>query len=132
MKDGTTRPVYKPEHAVDLDTGVVVAAELHLADEGYTTTLAGTLRSAEAKLASVDAAPSVDQPSECIADKGYHSCEQLKSLKGGAPKTRIAEPERKGLCRWHGDGAERRAGGHRLFRQDGAAVASLQNDGRAV
>ena len=28
MKDGTTHLAYKPEHAVDLDTGVVVAAEL--------------------------------------------------------------------------------------------------------
>ena len=29
MKDGTTHLAYKPEHAVDLDTGAVVAAELH-------------------------------------------------------------------------------------------------------
>ena len=28
MKDGTTHLAYKPEHAVDLDTGAVVAAEL--------------------------------------------------------------------------------------------------------
>ena len=34
MKDGTTHLAYKPEHAVDLDTGAVVAAELHPADEG--------------------------------------------------------------------------------------------------
>jgi hypothetical protein len=27
MKDGTTHLAYKPEHAVDLDTGAVVAAE---------------------------------------------------------------------------------------------------------
>jgi hypothetical protein len=26
MKDGSTRLAYKPEHAVDLDTGVIVAA----------------------------------------------------------------------------------------------------------
>ena len=39
MKDGTTHLAYKPEHAVDLDTGAVVAAELHPADEGDTTTL---------------------------------------------------------------------------------------------
>lgn len=30
--------IYKPEHAVDLDTGVVVAAPIHPADEGGTTT----------------------------------------------------------------------------------------------
>ena len=43
MKDGTTHLAYKPEHAVDLDTGAVVAAELHPADEGDTTTLEKTL-----------------------------------------------------------------------------------------
>ena len=43
MKDGTTHLAYKPEHAVDLDTGAVVAAELHPADEGDTTTLSKTL-----------------------------------------------------------------------------------------
>ena len=29
MKDGTTHLAYKPEHAVDLDTGAVMAAEMH-------------------------------------------------------------------------------------------------------
>src|SRR3954452_24297764 len=48
MKDGTTRLAYQPEHAVDLDTGAIVAAEIHAADEGDTTTLSGTLAVAEA------------------------------------------------------------------------------------
>ena len=51
MKDGTTHLAYKPEHAVDLDTGAVVAAEIHPADEGDTTTLSGTLEAAAANLA---------------------------------------------------------------------------------
>src|SRR6187455_1447401 len=50
MKDGTTHLAYKPEHAVDLDTGAVVAAEVHAADEGDTRTLAATLEQAEAML----------------------------------------------------------------------------------
>src|SRR6266446_7997944 len=29
LKDGRTHLAYKPEHAVDLDTGIVVAAALH-------------------------------------------------------------------------------------------------------
>src|SRR4051812_1460883 len=33
MKDGTTHLAYKPEHAVDLDTGVIVAARIHPADQ---------------------------------------------------------------------------------------------------
>ena len=39
MKDGTTHLAYKPEHAVDLDTGVVVAAPIHPADQSDTKTL---------------------------------------------------------------------------------------------
>ena len=50
MKDGTTHLAYKPEHAVDLDTGAVVAAELHPADEGDTTTLPKTLETAKENL----------------------------------------------------------------------------------
>jgi transposase len=41
MKDGRTHLAYKPEHAMDLDTGAVVAAELHPADQGDTTTMPG-------------------------------------------------------------------------------------------
>lgn len=40
MKDGATHLAYKPEHAVDLDTSVIVAARIHPADQGDTRTLA--------------------------------------------------------------------------------------------
>src|SRR5271157_3660799 len=53
MKDGTTHLAYKPEHAVDLDTGVVVAAPIHSADEGDTTTLSPTLEVAARNLGEV-------------------------------------------------------------------------------
>ena len=43
MKDGSTHLAYKPEHAVDLDMGIIVAAPIHAADEGDTTTLGPTL-----------------------------------------------------------------------------------------
>src|SRR6059058_4895454 len=55
MKDGTTHLAYKPEHAVDLDTGAVVAAEVHPADEGDTTTITGTLDAARRNLTRVGA-----------------------------------------------------------------------------
>src|SRR5204862_3342903 len=57
LKDGRTHLAYKPEHAVDLDTGVIVAAALHPADNGDTTTIAGTLASAEKNLAQISAVP---------------------------------------------------------------------------
>ncbi len=110
MKDGTTHLAYKPEHAVDLDTGVVVAAPIHPADEGDTTTLSPTLDAAARNLDAVGLAPSEDAPCVVVADKGYHAREQLKALEDGVWKTRIAEPEpARGYLRWHGDEAARKA-----------------------
>src|SRR3954468_24996337 len=84
MKDGTTHLAYKPEHAVDLDTGAGVAAEVQAADEGDTTTITGTLDAAGRNLTRVGAPPSSDDPAECVADKGYHSRAVLTDLDGGA------------------------------------------------
>ncbi len=109
MKDGTTHLAYKPEHAVDLDTGAVVAAELHPADEGDTTTLFKTLAAAEANLEAVAAAPTPESPAECVTDKGYFSRAVLKALDDSPWKTRIAEPRQKGFSRWRDDQAARRA-----------------------
>src|SRR5947209_20187901 len=83
LKDGRTRLAYKPEHAVDLDTGAIVAAEVHPADRGDTATLPGTLEAAEANLAAVGAGPTAEDPAELIADKGYHSRGGLKDLDAG-------------------------------------------------
>jgi transposase len=109
LKDGRTHLAYKPEHAVDLDTGIIVAAALHPANNGDTTTIAGTLVAAEKNLAQINAAPTSDKPSELVTDKGYHSRALLKDLDGGAWKTRIAEPTQPGFSRWHGDNKARAA-----------------------
>jgi transposase len=110
MKDGTTHLAYKPEHAVDLDTGVIVAAPIHEADRGDTTTLEETLEAAKANLSAVGLAPTRDDPCEIIADKGYHSRSILKDLDGGEWKSRISEPlPAKGYLRWQGDEAARDA-----------------------
>ena len=61
---------YKPEHALDLDTGAVVAAEMHAADRGDTATLPDTLECVARHLAAVEAAPSAEAPAEILADKG--------------------------------------------------------------
>jgi transposase len=109
LKDGRTHLAYRPEHAVDLDTGVIVAAALHPADQGDTTTIEGTLAAAEKNLAQVGAAPTNQEPSELVADKGYHSRAVLKTLDDGVWKTRIAEPKQPGFSRWHGDDQARAA-----------------------
>lgn len=109
LKDGRTRLAYKPEHAVDLDTGAIVAAEIHPADQGDTTTLPATLETTEANLTAVDAAPTPADPAELVTDKGYHSRDGLKELEDGAWKSRIAEKKAAGVSRWQGDEAARRA-----------------------
>jgi hypothetical protein len=115
LKDGRTvegrwpSTAYKPEHAVDLDTGAIVAAEVHLADLGDTTTLPETLEAAKANLAAVDAAPTPEDPTELVADKGDHSRDGLKDLEDGPWKSRIAEKKVRGVHRWHGDEEARRA-----------------------
>ena len=109
LKDGRTHLAYKPEHAMDLDTGAVVTAEVHAADQGDTATMADTLANAIEHLTAVDAAPTPETPAELIADKGYHSRDALKALDGGPWKSRISEPHRDGCSLWHGDDAARRA-----------------------
>jgi hypothetical protein len=106
----TAHGIYKPEHAVDLDSGVIVAAPIHPADEGDTTTLDPTLEAAARNLADIGRAPTPEAPCELVADKGYHSRENLKDLDGGVWKTRIAEPKpANGYLRWRGDEAARDA-----------------------
>jgi transposase len=109
LKDGRTRLAYKPERAVDLDTGAIIAAEIHAADEGDTATLPETLATAEANLAAVGAAPTPEDPAELVADKGYHSRDGLRELEDGAWKSRIAEERSAGVNRWRGDEEARRA-----------------------
>ena len=114
LKDGRTRLAYKPEHAVDLDTGAVVAAGIHPADQGDTTTLAGTLEAAARGLEAAGARPSAERPAELVADKGYHSRAVVTELAGSPWRTRIAEPKARGdgvsrWSRWRGDRAAQRA-----------------------
>ena len=91
MKDGSTHLAYKPEHAVDLDTGVIVAAPIHEADKanGDARTHA---KEAEKNLSAVGLAPTAEEPCDLVADKGYHSRDVLKGLDSGPWKTRISEP----------------------------------------
>ena len=58
---------------------------------------------------ALNAAPTAEDPAECVTDKGYHSRAVLKALDNGPWKTRIAEPKQKGFARWRGDEAARRA-----------------------
>ena len=109
LKDGRTRLAYKPEHAIDLDTGAVVAADIHPGDAGDTTTLGATLARAEEGLAAAGVGPTPEAPAELVTDKGYHGRDVLRDLEDSPWKTRISEPKRRDLLRWRGDDRARRA-----------------------
>jgi transposase len=95
MKDGRTHLAHKAEHAVDLETGAIVAVTLQGADKGDTTTIVET---AKAAVEQLDAAqPDVEDPQqleEIIADKGYHSNETMVGLESANIRSYIAEPDR--------------------------------------
>ena len=134
MKDGTTHLAYKPEHAVDLDTGVIVAAPIHAADEGDTTTLKPTLEEAKKNLSAMGLAPTPEDPCDLVADKGYHSRAVLKDLDDGPWKTRIAEPRAsKGYLRWQGDEEARAAVyGNRSRLRSGVGKQAMSKRGEIV
>src|SRR5213594_4503233 len=95
MKDGRTHLAHKAEHAVDLDSGALVAVTLHGADVGDTTSL---IETAIAAAEQVEAAHATSPPSaeltEIVADKGYHSNQTLLDLTAVAVRSYIAEPDR--------------------------------------
>jgi len=84
---------YKPEHAVDLDTGAIVAAPIHPAEEGDVATLTARLKAAAENLAEINLAPKLEKPCALIAHKGYHSRDAFKDLADSVWKTRIVEPK---------------------------------------
>ena len=98
MKDGTTHLAYKAEHVVDLDSEIIVAAEIYQADQGDTHTLEDSVNHAQTN--QREAASDV-QIEDVAADKGYHGAETLTEIREHTPyRTYIPEPERKHDCRW--------------------------------
>jgi len=60
MKDGRTHLAHKAEHAVDLETGAIVAVTVQGADEGDTTTIVETVIAAAEQVE--DAQADVKEP----------------------------------------------------------------------
>jgi transposase len=95
MKDGRTHLAHKAEHAVDLDTGAIVAITVQGADEGDTTTIIETAIAAAEQVEEAQADVDESQPlEEIIADKGYHSNQSMIDLDAVSIRSYIAEPDR--------------------------------------
>jgi transposase len=99
MKDGRTHLAHKAEHAVDLDTGALVAVTLQGADEDDRVTIEKTVEEAETQIekaaVATDESADVHLMSELVADKGYHSDEVLVALEDRGLRPYISEPKRK-------------------------------------
>ena len=138
LKDGRTHLAYKAEHAVDLETGAVVAVTVATGDAGDTETILETLPQAGEQIAEVACVTNQEEvgervqpegPLEAVTDKGYHSNDTLTALTEAEVRTYISEPDR-GRRRWKGQaeaqqavyGNRRRIGGERgkaLLRRRG-------------
>jgi transposase len=96
MKDGRTHLAHKAEHAVDLDTGAIVAVTVQGADLGDTTTVETTLPEAVEQLEAVAAVTddAVRIGEELVADKGYHSKQTMLDFDALGVRTYISEPDR--------------------------------------
>jgi len=95
MKDGRTHLAYKAEHAVDLETGALVAVTLQDADQGDTTTIIETAIAAAEQIEDAQAEIQSPQPmAELIADKGYHSNQTMIELAAVGLRSYVAEPDR--------------------------------------
>jgi transposase len=119
MKDGSTHLAHKAEHAVDMETGAVIAVTLQAADQGDTTTMKETLAAAGDTVARLvereaEKAPeekpkvNVNGIAEVVADKGYHSGPAVMALDAVPVRSYIPEPKR-GRRKWVGKEAEQKS-----------------------
>jgi len=103
MKDGTTHLAYKAEHVVDLDTTLVLAAEIYPANEADSATLEKSVLTAEVNLIRAGSAAQIE---EVTTDKGYHKIETLADFAEKEYRTYIPEPEQKTEHVWTDKSAE--------------------------
>ena len=114
MKDGRTHLAHKAEHAVDMDTGAIVAVTVQPANRGDTSSIETTLEEVtmvfEDVLSDQEAADQLSDQlrSELVADKGYHSNAVLTAQHEAGVRTYISEPNR-GRRNWRGKPDARKA-----------------------
>jgi transposase len=100
MKDGRTHLAHKAEHAVDMESGAVVAVTLQAADSGDTTTIMETVVAATENLREVSDDARTEEKlhedwmSEVVADKGYHSNATMTDLEEMNIRSYVSEPNR--------------------------------------
>jgi len=98
MKDGRTHLAYKAEHAIDLESDLLLSAEVYHADEADTQTLLPSVTAAQENLDEAGAERDIE---EVVADKGYHAADTLAQChEWGVLGLRTYIPEPKRRSRW--------------------------------
>jgi transposase len=92
MKDGRTHLAYKAEHVVDLESDLVLAAEVLPADHADTQTMVDSVMLAQVNLQKAGSEQEIE---EAAADKGYHAAETLELCNELGVRTYVPEKKRK-------------------------------------
>lgn len=77
MKDGRTHFGYKAEHAIDVESDLIVAAQIYAGDTADGESILITTEAAQEHLAAAGSEP----VTEVLGDKGYHKIETLAVLR---------------------------------------------------
>lgn len=97
MKDGRTHLAHKAEHAVDAQSGVIVAAAIEPAGSSDADTLKPRAVEAQANLLRAGGTQAV---MELVGDKGYHKLETLAWAEAQGLETFIPEKQQRGTRNW--------------------------------
>ena len=97
MKDGRTRLGFKVQHAVDMQSGIVVDASAHTADTADSAAIEESVLSAQVHL---ERAETQCEVAEIVADKGYHKAEVLAALSNFGVATYVPERRDARRRRW--------------------------------
>lgn len=97
MKDGRTHLAYKAEHVVDLESEIILAAEILPADQGDAQTLVDSVVAAQDNLKAAKIDVEIE---EVAADKGYHSAQSIELSDDLGMRTYVPEPKLKHKRKW--------------------------------
>ena len=97
MKDGRTRLSYKAEHAVDLESGLLLAATIHSGDRSDGESLQDTLIAAQANLILAGGESEIK---EVPLDNGYHANAALAQCQSWGIRTYAAEKDEPYRRKW--------------------------------
>jgi len=130
MKDRRTHMAYKAEHAVDLDSGLIVAPVVYRGNDADAETLPVTVELARQHL---QAAGSPHHVEEVVGDKGYHKAETIQTLeKGQHVRSYVAEPKQTRRRKWQdkepGQQAAVYANRRRIKGQRGRQLGRLRSE----